>query len=194
MEGSGAAPSFVEWGGAGWSAQLDRGLAWLGDVSGLRVLDLGTRYGRMATWFALEGADVLGVDVSPEPLMEARRFAVSRGVGKRVEFATYSGDPVDLPHDFDVIFAKSVVVLMDIERAVEGFALALRPNGRILLVENARGPLLMHILRMVRRMSLRPHGASYFTPETVSVIRRRFDVELEHWAAPTVVIGGRLIG
>lgn len=92
-----------------------------------------------------------------------------------------------------MVFAKSVVVLMDHHRAVDGLAAALNSNGRVLLVENARGPLPVHVLRMIRRRSRRPHGATYFTRSTIDAIRRRFDVELDHWTAfpPTVVVGGR---
>ena len=182
---------YVEWGGSRWRRQLELGLGWLGDMSGLRVLDLGTRNGRMAVWFAEHGAEVVGVDVSADALQEAGRFAAERGVSDRVSFVTYSGDPRDLPRGFDVVFAKSVVVLMDIGAAVEGLADALNPGGRVLLVENARGPLPLHLLRMLRRGSVRPHGAHYFTAATIDIIRRRFEVDLESWDPPVVVVGGR---
>jgi len=182
---------YVEWGGSRWRRQLEGGLRWLGDVSGLRVLDLGTRHGRMAAWFAHQGAEVVGVDVSDDALDDARLFAAEHGVSDRVSFVTYSGDPRDLPKGFDVVFAKSVVVLMDIDAAVDGLADALNPGGRVLLVENARGPLPLHLLRMLRRGSVRPHGAHYFTAATIDTIRRRFEVELESWDPPVVVVGGR---
>lgn len=180
---------FIEWGGAPWLRQVQHGLAWIGDVSSLRVLELGTRRGRMATWFGLQGATVLGLDVDEAPLVDARRFAAANGVGERVTFGTHSGDPRELPTGFDLIFSKSVVVLMDVEVAAAGMARALNPLGRILLVENARGPLPVHLLRMVRRRSVRPHGANYFTPDSVDIVRRYFDVDLVRWSPTVVVIG-----
>lgn len=181
----------VEWGGSTWRNQLERGLAWLGNVDGQRVLDVGTRNGRMATWLALSGARVVGVDISDDAMDEARRYASVHGVSERTTFATYSGVPADLPGGFDVVFAKSVAVLMEIEEAVAGFADALAPEGRLLLVENARGPWPVHVARMARRRSLQPHRATYFTPRTIETIRGRFDVELECWTTlpPTVVVG-----
>lgn len=181
---------YVEWGGNRWRDELERGLDWLGDVGGLRILDVGTRNGRMATWFARAGAKVVAVDVTEDAMAEARAFAETHGVSDRIDFRLYSGDPAELPTGFDVVFAKSVVVLMDIEGAVDGFAAALKEGGRILLVENARGPLPLHVARVLRRGSLRPHGARYFTDATVATIRTRFRVDLEHWAPPVVVIGG----
>jgi len=180
---------YVEWGGRLWRDELERGLDWLGDLAGLRVLEVGTRNGRMATWFARAGARVVAVDVSEDAMGDARRFAEAHGVSDRIHLQLYSGDPLELPTGFDVVFAKSVVVLMEIEAAVGGFAAALVDGGRILLVENARGPWPLHAARVLRRGSLRPHGARYFTDRTVATIRTRFRVDLEHWAPPVVVIG-----
>ena len=74
-----------------------------------------------------------------------------------------------------------------------GIATSLVPGGRLLVVENARGPLLMHIARAVRRRSWRPYGASYVTRAAVAAMTLHFDVELERWTAipPTVLIGAR---
>ncbi|MDQ3690371.1 MAG: methyltransferase domain-containing protein [Chloroflexota bacterium] len=180
---------YVEWGGRRWRDELERGLDWLGDLAGLRLLDVGTRNGRMATWFARAGATVVAVDIADQAMTEASAFAQAHGVADRIDLQRYSGDPADLPTGFDVIFAKSVVVLMQIDAAVEGFAAALNDGGRILLIENARGPWPLHAARVLRRRSLRPHGAMYFTNQTVTAIRARFRVDLEHWAPPAVVIG-----
>lgn len=185
--------TFGEWGGRAWLDQLRRGLDWLGDVRELRVLELGTRHGRMATWFALHGATVTAVDIDRQPLTEARQFAHRHGVDDRVRFETYDGDPARLAGGFDVVFAKSVLVLMDLAATVDALAKLLLDDGRLLIVENARGPIPVHVARMVRRRSLRPHGARYFTPASAATLRRWFDLELEHWTSvpPTVVIGAR---
>ena len=45
----------------------------LGDLRGLRALDLGCGTGRHALWLAAEGAEVTAVDFSPGMLEEARR-------------------------------------------------------------------------------------------------------------------------
>jgi len=109
-----------------------------------------------------------------------------------VAFDVYSGKPEDLPTGYDVIFSKSTLVLLrDIEGAARGLSNARVPGGRLLAVENARGPLPVHVARIVRRRSLHPHGATYFTNRSVSAIREFFDVERIRWTAvpPTVLIG-----
>lgn len=186
---------YVEWGGPVWVAQVERGLRWLGGVRGATVLDLGCRFGGMTILFARLGATVTGVDVDRRVVDEARLRADAAGVGRSTRFECRSGDPEDLPRGFDIVFAKSVLVLSpDLSSSVLGIAHALNPGGRTLVIENARGPLPIHLARMIRRRSLRPHGATYFTPGTVDILRRDFAITLEHWSAmpPTVVLGGQV--
>ena len=59
--------------------------AFLGDVSGRRILDLGTGTGRAAMALAKRGAVVTGVDASDEMLDVARRRATQAGLS--IEFA-----------------------------------------------------------------------------------------------------------
>lgn len=183
----------VEWGGRIWIDQVRLGLEWLGDTTGLRILDVGCRYGGMSIAFAIAGAYVVGVDVAEAHLAEARRRAEAAGVPERVRFERRSGRPDDLPAGFDVVFTKSVLVLSrDLDASMAGFARALNRGGRIVSVENARGPLWVQAARIARRHSLRPHGATYFTRSSVEVVRRRFDLEVERWTVfpSTVLICG----
>ncbi len=182
----------VEWGGPVWVQQVQRGMDWLGDVRGLRILEVGARYGGTSTLFGLLGAEVVGIDTDARALAVARTRAVEAGVADRVTFQQRSGQPDDLPAPFDVAFTKSVLVIVpDLAAMLAGLASALVDGGRLLMVENARGPGIVHAARMIRRGSLRPHGASYFTKASLDVVRRRFDVQLESWTAfpPTVVVG-----
>lgn len=185
---------FIEWGGHAWEEQVEAGLDWLGDVDGLRILEIGTRHGGMATLFATRGALVTALDISDETFDAARARTAALGVSDRVDFRTYSGRPADLPSGFDVVFSKSTLVLMGNASEVgRGIVASLLPGGRLLAIENARGPLLMHIARAIRRRSWRPYGASYFTAGSINALGSHLDVELERWTAvpPTVLIGAR---
>ena len=187
-----ALDTFVEWGGPVWADQVRRGMDWLGDVAGLRVLEIGARSGGMATLMALRGAEVTALDITSGAFGAARELSEQHGVGGKVSFAVYSGDPQDLPSGYDVVFAKSTLVLMpDLDAACRGIARALVSGGRLLAVENARGPLPIHVARVVRRRSLRPHGASYFTKRSMESVRAHLSVGLERWtvAPPTVLMG-----
>ena len=183
---------FVEWGGSAWEGQVEAGIRWLGELDGLRVLDVGTRRGGMALYFATQGAQVTALDINSETFEGARAWARDRGVEDKVEFREHSGRLMDLPGGYDVVFAKSTVVLMgDIDPVARALAGCLVPGGRLLAVENAQGPILVHLVRMIRRRAWRPHGASYFTHSSVQALAQHFDVQLERWTTvpPTVLIG-----
>ena len=183
---------FVEWGGPVWTEQVQRGLAWVGDLTGLRVLEIGSRHGGMATCLALLGAQVTGLELRDVPLERARATAAAYGMSDRVRFDIYSGDPRDLPRGYDVVFSKSTLVKMpDLEMAINGIVATLEVGGRLLLVENSRGPLPIHLARMLIKRSMRPHGAAYFTKRSVRSIATKLDIELERWtlAPPTVLVG-----
>ena len=183
---------FVEWGGPVWAGQVQHGVDWLGDLRGLRILEIGTRFGGMATLFALRGGEVTALDINADAFEVARETSLRNGVGDRVKYEVYSGDPHDLPDGFDVVFSKSTLVLMpDLDAAMKGITASIVDGGRLLAVENARGPLPIQVARMVRRRSLRPHGANYFTRRSLATVREHLNVELERWtsAPPTLLLG-----
>ena len=71
---------FVEWGGASWRHLIYHaihnvlGEAYLRDKA---VLDLGTRYGKMAVLFALFEANVTGLDIDEDSLHRARTLCMA---------------------------------------------------------------------------------------------------------------------
>ena len=81
----------------------------LGDVSGLSVLDVGTGTGRAALALAERGAHVRGVDAAAEMLAVARRRADAAGV--KVEFVTGDAHALALD-DCSMDAAVSLRVLM----------------------------------------------------------------------------------
>ena len=90
-------------------AQADVLMEFIGQVRGLRVLDVGTGTGRAALLLAREGAAVVGVDASDEMLGIARRRATEEGAS--VSFARGDAHALDFPdRSFDV--AVSLRVLM----------------------------------------------------------------------------------
>src|SRR5687767_8692255 len=104
--------------------------ALLGDVSGLRVCDLGCGQGKATRYLADQGAQVIGVDVSAKMLEIAQRYetAEPRGI-------TYVQADVERPDALDLETFDGVVcnmALMDIpslEPALRTVARILRPGG-----------------------------------------------------------------
>ncbi len=104
-----------------------------GDVSGLRVLDLGCGNGYFARELARRGARVTGVDIAPRMIEHARRSEVHRPLG--VEYVV--SDAASLEDHFgDRAFdmVTSCLALQDMPDpagALREAARVLRPGGRL---------------------------------------------------------------
>lgn len=155
------------------------------------MLDIGTRYGKMACLFALLGGKVIGLDLSRKALAVARREATKWDITERVVFVWGKGDlSIFNDNSFDVVFSKSVLVVVpDLARFLEQVNAKLKPGGKIVFLENAKGPWFLHILRAFRHGKWDYTKARYFTPQEVSLVSGIFDeVVMRRRAFPPVVL------
>lgn len=104
------------------------GLARLGDVSDLRVLDYGCGHGMAAVVLARRGANVTAFDLSPGYLAEARRRASANGV--RIELV--QADAERLPfadRSFARIWGNAILHHLDLTLAARELYRVLQPGG-----------------------------------------------------------------
>ncbi len=95
----------------------------LGDVSGLRILDLGCGDGVLTASLVEKGASVVGVDSSTSMVEDA----VSRGLDARVMDAT----ALTFEGEFDAVFTNAVLHwIPDHTPVLAGVHRALKPGGR----------------------------------------------------------------
>ncbi|MBB2202091.1 class I SAM-dependent methyltransferase [Gluconacetobacter tumulisoli] len=109
---------------------------------GSRVLDVATGTGILALAVAPgvgPTGQVVGVDISPGMLAEARRKAADVGV-RNIDFVLADAERLHFPdRSFDQIFCASSLVLMsDIPRALRHWCDLLRPGGGIAFDTPAR--------------------------------------------------------
>jgi SAM-dependent methyltransferase len=99
-----------------------------------RILDVACGEGRNAVWLAERGHDVVGLDISPLALEKARRLAAERGVTVRFEEADLRTRALG-EAQFDAIACIFIQFAAPEVRArlFEGFALALKPGGLLLM-------------------------------------------------------------
>lgn len=103
----------------------------LGRLEGKRVLEVGAGGGSLAVWLAHQGAEVVGIDVSPGILEVARKRAAVNGVTDRTTFVCTPIEHFDpraagLDHDsYDAIIGNNVVHHFERD-------LAMRTIGRVL--------------------------------------------------------------
>jgi SAM-dependent methyltransferase len=112
------------------------------------VLDFGCGTGWFASYFSSRGSRVVGVEVQPQVVKEAR----ARCMGKAVLLVLYGGGCLPIREaSVDLVLAVGVVrSLLDrgpLSRAIEEWFRCLRPGGRLILIETDNRALwrYMHV-------------------------------------------------
>lgn len=172
---------FTEWGGRSWENLTKLAINELqknDSLNGAHLLDIGTRYGKMAVLFSLLGAKVTGIDIQEQHLSVDREEAKKWNVSN-VNFIAYNGDLDIFPDEsLDIVFTKSVLVVVpNLERFLRNISKKLKPSGRVVFLENGKGNLLFHILRTIKHRKWDWHRANYFTDNEVRYFQSIFHID-----------------
>ncbi len=148
-----------------------------GDLRGKRVLDYGCGAGEGAIYFAKQGAQTVGMDVSQGMLDAAHKLAEHHGVQietRRVESARLPA----ADGEFDFIYGNGVLHHVDLETARPELARVLKPSGKACFIEPlAYNPVIevyRKLARTVRTDDEKPLGF-----RDIQGFRRHFGV-VEH--------------
>jgi 2-polyprenyl-3-methyl-5-hydroxy-6-metoxy-1,4-benzoquinol methylase len=170
----------LEWRAWLWRKAAITLLAPFERFKGKRVLEVGARFGKMSCLLASAGATVTGMDVAADAIEKARLEAARWGVEDRVRFAAYDGDGRNLPPGpFDVIFSKSVLVLIRKDRLpdlLSQLRSRLAPDGAGLFLENANNWFLdllrKHVVHRREKKWDTVHWGFY--PANLSIVETAF--------------------
>jgi SAM-dependent methyltransferase len=179
----------------------------LGDVAGLRVVDVACGTGRASRHLARAGAKVTGLDFAPRALTAAQ--AETAAVGLDIDFRIYdalTAPPPDLVGHFDVGVTISCLAMAcreagDFERALAHVVSLVRPGGRLLFLEPIhRSRLLRRVLKMSVRewiarserhgLTLTARGRMGFVPTRLVLAFRDFP---DRWVGPLFHAGERFV-
>ncbi len=115
-------------------APLENELRLLGNVEGLRILEVGCGGGQCSIAFARQGATCAGIDLSDTQLEFARSLAQANGVavdfrqGRAEELSSFASDT------WDVVFsAYAFQYVEDLQRALHECGRVLVPGGRLVI-------------------------------------------------------------
>lgn len=125
-------------------------LALMGDLKGKRLLDVGAGLGESSVYFALMGAEVTAVDLSPG--MVECALALGKAHGVEIRGVVQSGEGLDVPENyFDLVYiANTIHHVTDKDRLFEHIHRALKPGGRFFSYD----PLAYNpIISVYRRMA-----------------------------------------
>ncbi|MBI4057618.1 MAG: class I SAM-dependent methyltransferase [Elusimicrobia bacterium] len=118
----------------------------LSPVRGKRLLDLGCGAGETSVYFALQGAHVTAVDISPEMIAVARRLAEKHGVP--IDVKTAVAEALPFPDaSFDLVFGNGVLHHVDMVPALREIHRLLKPGGCAAFVEPLKHNPIISIYR-----------------------------------------------
>jgi SAM-dependent methyltransferase len=114
---------------------------WLKVGAGTRVLDVGCGVGRWSRLLAARGAEVLGVDLSPTMIEQARQRAAAEGVAGRCRFRVGDLATLDVGERFDLVLGVTVLQhILDpsaLRAALDAMTAHLAAGARMVLLEAA---------------------------------------------------------
>jgi SAM-dependent methyltransferase len=153
-------------------------LALMGDLGGKRVLDVGAGLGESSVYFALRGADVTTLDLSPG--MVERALALGRAYGVELHGVVQSGERLDVPADyFDIVYvANTIHHVTDKDQLFRQIHRALKPGGRFFSYD----PIAYNpVIEIYRRMAtkVRTEDEAPLTFRDVALARKYFP-NLQH--------------
>ncbi len=149
----------------------------LSDVRGKTVLDLGCGSGENLIPLVQQGANVIGMDISPELIERARQRLSNYGLDATLQVR--SAYDTALPEEsVDVVFSMALLHHLDLPRVRVEIRRILRPGGRLILREPIR---FSRTIGYLRRLFPAPTAdiSDYEHPMTrdeVSVLSQGFEV------------------
>lgn len=154
-----------------WQRDLGRSLevtfAWLGDLRGKCVLELGCGPGDYTVMLARRGAQVTAIDIAPASLGITRRRAEASGLAQAVQIQWMAAETLAFPAEtFDWVVGFGLLHHADPSALAPEVRRVLRPGGRVLFREPlAANPVLQfvreHLPYRAKYRSFNEHRLDY---------------------------------
>jgi len=121
----------------------------IGNIKNKTFLDLGCGFGEASVWFAMNGAKVFALDISPNMLKCAKRLAQKYKVDITPIRSPAESIPLDV-ESIDIVFGGSILHHADIEKTAKELKRVLRKGGRAFFIE----PLSYNpLIKIYRRLA-----------------------------------------
>jgi len=156
----------------------------MGSLAGTKILDIGAGLGESSVYFALQGADVTSVDISPHMVETVVKLGGTHGVNIRGIVAP--GEDLKVPpEEFDYVYvANTIHHVGDREGLFEQIHRTLKPGGRFFSIDPIAYNPVINIYRKLATQT-RTEDESPLTLEDIDRARRFFP-DLQHrefWVA-----------
>ena len=163
-----ARPPFADYNGD----LFDGAKRFMGRLEDIHILELGCGSGELTVWFALQGAQVTGIDVSDESILIARKRAEENGVTDKADFFACPAEAIPKTDaSFDVIFINVSLHHLELEQALAECKRLLKPQGYFIAVE----PLTFS--KTVQRIRISPFVTHWYPIRQETPTERILTVE-----------------
>ena len=117
-------------------------------ANGVRILDFACGNGENGIYAAQCGAEVIGIDISPEGVENANLNAKQAGLSDRCKFEVMDGENMTFPDStFDLAVEYGALHHVDLAKAMVELNRVLKPDGEMICVEALRHNPLIHWYR-----------------------------------------------
>ncbi len=123
---------------------------WLKDrcATGVEVLDFACGNGENGIYAAQYGAEVIGIDISPEGVENANLNAKQAGVDDHCRFEVMDGENMAFPDNaFDLAVEYGALHHVDLDKAMIELNRVLKPGGEMICIEALRHNPIIHWYR-----------------------------------------------
>jgi ubiquinone/menaquinone biosynthesis C-methylase UbiE len=115
---------------------------------GTRVLDFACGNGENGIFAASCGAEVIGIDISPEGIENANANALAAGVADHCRFEVMDGERMSFADSqFDIAVEYGALHHMELDQAMRELARILNPGGAMICTEALRHNPIIHWYR-----------------------------------------------
>lgn len=148
----------------------------LKEKRGKRILDYCCGNGDFSIFWAKNGFEVVGIDISEISINNARNAALKEGVSKSLSFFVKDAEMTEFPEDyFDIIACLGVLHHLDIKKALPELARILKPDGYIICDEPlAYNPIFQLYRRLTPHLRTEWEKEHILTKEDVNLSKKYF--------------------
>jgi len=109
---------------------------YIGDFKNKVMLEVGCGNGKTSVWFAKNGVEVYGLDISDESIKIAERRSKENGTAEKTHFLVSPAENTKFSDNFfDIVFINVSLHHLEVEMALKEFKRVLKPNGIFVAIE-----------------------------------------------------------
>lgn len=117
-------------------------------IDGTKVLDFACGNGENGIYAAAQGAEVEGIDISPEGVKNAKENAQKFNVSENCIFKEMDGENMTYEDDyFDFAIEYGALHHVELDKALSELSRVLKSNGKMMCIEAMRHNPLIHAYR-----------------------------------------------